>query len=164
MNYPSAQECARILSECRTPEHVMRHCAAVAENARSIAKKLNAAGFSLNVGALYAAGYLHDCLRTEPNHASAAAELLASLGYAELAKLIAAHHDLPEPVSLDEAAILFYADKRVQKERIVTLTERFSASLSKCRTEEARKAMQARLDAALTVENLITAALGTTDF
>ncbi|MGI6151095.1 MAG: HD domain-containing protein [Christensenellales bacterium] len=164
MKLPDRQECDRIFWECSTPKKVVRHCVAVAEYARSIAKKLHAAGFAIDEAAVFFAGLLHDCKRAEPNHATAAADYLASKGYAELGKLVAAHHDLPEPVSLDEAAILYYADKRMREDQKVTLAERFAGSQEKCRTEEAKAAWRKRQDAALAVEKLIEAALGTRDF
>lgn len=164
MKLPQERECELMLIECKTPETVILHCRAVAEYARFIAKKLNGAGFIIDENAVFAAGLLHDCKRTEPGHAKAAEEYLASKGYAEIAKIIAAHHDLPEPEKLDEAAVLYYADKRIKEDQKVTLEERFAGSLSKCKTEEAKAARQKRLSAALAVEKRIQDALGIKDF
>lgn len=164
MKLPSKQECKRILSACGTPEDAVRHSFAVAEYAVSLAKQLNAAGCALNESALYAAALLHDCRRAEPYHAKAAADYLSSLGYKEVADVVALHHDLDEPMVLDEAAVLYYADKRVKGDRLVPLKERYSASLAKCADETAKAAHKRRLTAALAVEKLIAEALGTTDF
>jgi len=164
MILPDSAACSRILSECGTPERVVRHCAAVAEYARSLVKRLNAAGCDLDLELLHAAALLHDCRRSQPNHAEAAAAYLAALGYGELAKLVAVYHDLKEPIRLDEAAILYYADKRVQQDRLVTLKERFAASLPNCAGEQAKAAHERRHRAALAVERLIEQALGTKDF
>jgi len=136
----------------------------VAEYARFIAGKLNGAGVTIDENAVFAAALLHDCKKAESGHAKAAGDFLVSRGYADLAKIIAAHHDLPEPEKLDEAAILYYADKRFKEDKKVTIAERFEGSLSKCKTEEARAARQKRLGAALAVERLIENALGFKDF
>ncbi len=160
MKLPDKQECDRMLRECETPEGVVRHCRAVAEYARSIADRLKSAGVMIDENAVFAAALLHDCKKAESGHARAAGDFLVSKGYSGLAKIIAAHHDLPEPEKLDEAAVLYYADKRFKEDKKVTIAERFAGSLSKCKTEEAKAARQKRLRAALSVEKLIKDALG----
>ena len=164
MDIPSAKVCEELLARCGAPERVALHCRAVADYARSLALLLNRAGLAVNPDAVFAAGLLHDCMRTRPEHEKAAAEFVAGQGYPGLGELIAAHHDLPHPERLDEAAILYYADKRFQGEAKVTLTTRFLGSLEKCKTPEARAARQRRLSAALLVEQNIASILGVTDF
>ena len=45
---------------------------------------------------------------------------------------------------IDEAAVVYLADKLVQGDRTVTLKERFTASGEKCKTPEARVAHERR--------------------
>lgn len=65
------------------------------------------------------------------HHADVAAKILAEDGYLKTAELIRMHNSLTileEPDKLEaslEAAILFYADKRVKHDEAVSLTERF---------------------------------------
>ncbi|MBN2306787.1 tRNA (adenosine(37)-N6)-threonylcarbamoyltransferase complex ATPase subunit type 1 TsaE [Candidatus Peregrinibacteria bacterium] len=64
------------------------------------------------------------------HHADIASDALADEGYEKTAELIRLHNSLsileePEPLKQLEAAILFYADKRVKHDETVSLAERF---------------------------------------
>lgn len=64
------------------------------------------------------------------HHADVACGALADEGYLKTAELIRLHNSLsileePEKLSYLEAAILFYADKRVKHDEVVSLAERF---------------------------------------
>ncbi len=164
MKIPNTPECERMLAECQTPERVILHSRAVAAYARSLTKRLKAAGVNIDEDAVYAAGLLHDCKKAEPNHSRLGGDYLAEKGYEELAKIVAAHDRLPDVEGLDEAAVLFYADKRIRETENVTLEERFRWSLAKCKTEEAREAREKRLQTSYAIERLIADTLGVKDF
>ena len=125
-----------------------------------------AAGSSfIDTRKLYYAALLHDIRRCEGGriHAEKAAEYLHYQGYLELEPLVRSHHDpsvyLPgEPLS--EAELLFYADKRVLENRLVTLEERFESSRKKCRTPQALESHRAQYEAAKGIEGKLSAAVG----
>jgi hypothetical protein len=80
-----------------------------------------------------AAALLHDIARTQPNHAWAGAQLLEVHGFARLAPLVADHMDLEvdKETPLDEAQIVFLADKLAAGDRRVDLEERFNRKIAK---------------------------------
>ena len=91
MRHPDRQECERLLNEYNTPEHVKRHCRAVADMACTVAEELNKHGFGLDTELVLAAGLLHDIARVEDRHWDVGADLMDKLGYHEEAKIIKVH-------------------------------------------------------------------------
>jgi broad specificity phosphatase PhoE len=85
---------------------------------------------------------LHDLCRAEKEHARVSAEAIRKEGYPAIATLVAVHHQATYSEKeaqgpLTEAELLFYADKRVQEDRLVSVEERFRESRKKCRSAEA---------------------------
>ena len=122
-----------LLAAAAPGEGVEAHCRAVAAEALRLAKAMP---LPLDRGLLSCASLLHDVARGEADHARLGAAWLRELGYPEAAELVRQHHD-PDGTALNEAALLFYADKLIRGERRVPLEERFAASLEKCHTSEA---------------------------
>lgn len=143
--------CMAVLRAAHTPEHVVAHCRSVAEEAICLASQTPPTCPPMDEKLLFAAAMLHDIARSEPKHAETGAAWIRALGYPEVADVIALHHDW-EGGALNEAAVLFLADKYIQGERHVTLEERFSASAAKCETQEAREAHSRRYQTALNLE------------
>lgn len=150
--YPGEEEIARLYRKYRTPETVTAHCGAVA----SLALGLGEAVGGVDCGLLYAAAKLHDLCRAQPRHADQSADALLMQGYPEIARIVRQHHS-PSAAdgTLDECALLFYADKRVQGARLVSLEERFRASLVKCGTPQALEAHREQREAAQKIERRI---------
>ena len=144
--------CMAVLHAAGTPEPVIAHCRAVAEEALRLADRLPAGEPAPDRSLLYAAALLHDVARTEARHAETGADWVRALGYPELADVIALHHDF-EGESLNEAALLFLADKYIRGTERVSLDERFAASADRCTDEEARCAHERRYQAAKRLEN-----------
>ena len=107
------------------------------------------------------AALLHDVARGEKDHARMGAAWLRELGYHEAAALVAQHHDRRDE-AVDEAALLYLADKCVQEDRRVTIAERFALSAGRCLTPEAKAAHAARLEAALHLRDTINEICGKT--
>ncbi|MBQ9661895.1 MAG: histidine phosphatase family protein [Oscillospiraceae bacterium] len=147
----SEEVCMAVLDADGTPEHVVAHCRAVAAEALRLAELVPAEHPPMDRELLYAAAMLHDIARTEPRHAEAGAAWIRALGYPEVAEVVAQHHDLASD-SLDEAALLYLADKYIQGEQRVTLEERFAKSAERCSTAEARAAHERRLNQARSIE------------
>ena len=144
-----------LLHAAGTPEHVIAHCRAVAKKTMQLVDRVEANGSAPDRELLLAAALLHDIARTEPDHAAVGAAWMRTLGYPEVAELIAQHHDC-EGGELNEAALLYLADKYIQGDREVTLEERFAASRQHCTTEEALQAHTRRLETAKRIEKLLT--------
>ena len=139
----SAEECEAILNDYAVPPAIRAHCRAVAKRAVQWCTALRCSGVELDEKLIFAAAMLHDICRTEPKHAEAGAALISSLGYPRLSALIRQHHDY-SGTQINDAAVLFLADKEVQGSALVSIDERFQKSASKCLSPEAISAHEAR--------------------
>ena len=156
---PLTRRLAETLLAAAAPgERVEAHCRAVAAEALRIARALPS---ELDEELLVSAALLHDVARAEPDHARVGAAWLRELGYANAAACVERHHDCCGE-AIDEAAVLFLADKCVREDRHVTLAERFAGSEARCLSPEARAAHAARLEAALRLRDEINALCGRT--
>ena len=133
-----------LLKAAAPGEKIEAHCRAVAKETLRIAELLP---MELDTELLASAALLHDVARLEKRHAETGAAWLRDLGYEDAAAIIERHHD-HDGTKLDEAAILYLADKCILEDRVVPLAERFSVSEAKCLTEAARAAHARRLEAA----------------
>lgn len=152
---PSAEECSEIWERCKTPEPVRQHCRAVAKKARQMGEELFQAGISVDLELIEGAALLHDVARAEEHHAEAGAALMIREGYPEAAAIIRQHHHL-ESERIDEAAVVFLADKLVLGVQPVSLEERFRHSALKCtHSLDAWKAHEERRLQAFRVQRMI---------
>lgn len=151
--------CEGLLDGYQVPDHIKRHCRAVADQADHLAAQLPDA--DIHPGQLRAAALLHDIARLEPEHPKAGAAILDGLGYHDLADMVAVHHDLAgrETDKVSDAILLYYADKLILEDRKITLQQRFEKSLSKCITPEARKKHRIRFEQALAAEQCVLRAI-----
>ncbi len=137
-----------------------------------LGQALSAAGFELHLPLISAGALLHDlgktaCLGTANNHAHFGADILASLGYPELAQVVLEHVRLVEGVAdprpLREAEVVNYADKRVLHTRVVTLADRFAdLEVRYGRTPEARARIAAMAVRTQALEEKLFASLDLT--
>lgn len=114
----------------------------------------------LNRARVMKACLLHDLCRAEKQHARVSAEAIRKEGYPAIAALVAGHHEAAyreweAQGPLTEAEILFYADKRVQEDGLVSVEERFRESRKKCRSPEACAQHDAMLAKTLKIEEKI---------
>jgi molybdenum cofactor cytidylyltransferase len=131
---PSDNECCELFENIAAlPAPIVAHCRAVADVAQRLAEALMAAGVAIQLEQVRTAALLHDIARTTPNHAQAGARLLESHGFTSLSPLVRAHMDLhtqaEEPI--DEAQVVYLADKLVVGDRWVDLEERFARKMAK---------------------------------
>ena len=130
MDIPTKEECGELLNQNKTPSNVIRHSIAVTEFAEELCDQLLENNADINKDQIIASCMLHDIERVQPDHVTAGAKLLSKLGFPEIGKIIQKHglHRIGEeefyPKTYEEK-IVFYADKRVVEDKVVTLTERF---------------------------------------
>ncbi len=161
---PSPAECLALLKEVRgTEPGLVAHSRAVAKLALALARDLAYQGLETNPRLIAAGGLLHDIAKGQAGHAAAGARLLAQLGFARVAKVVGAHVDLAPPPDelLDEAGLVYLADKLIQGDQISSLDLRFSRGLERHGDEPgARADIQRRWDNALKLQEKLEAALG----
>ena len=130
---PELDQCWQILSEARVDEKIEKHCFAVACTALDLVGRLNSAGAGLDEKLVLAAALLHDIARREPDHALAGARLLETRGYPLVAAVVGPHMDIDvsEERPLTESEVVYYADKIVRGNTLVSINDRFGATLRK---------------------------------
>ena len=100
---------------------------------------MNTQHHTLNYDLIQAAALLHDItktrsFKTEENHALTGGQFLVEQGYPEVGDLVRQHvrlDEYPHPITLGEAEIINYADKRVLHDRIVGLDKRLDYILER---------------------------------
>lgn len=152
-----AAEISRLYQKYQTPQQVIRHMRKVAEVADRLMDGMKMCGSRVRV---MQACLLHDLCRAEKQHARVSAEAIRKEGYPAIAALVAVHHQAAYSEQeaqgpLTEAELLFYADKRVQEDRLVSVEERFRESRKKCRSPEACAHHDAMLAKTLKIEKKI---------
>ncbi len=130
---PSEPECDILLKRVfSVKERVVRHGRAVAQLALHFGRLLNAAGESLNLKRLGAAGRLHDLAKGQPEHALSGARILRKMGFPEVADIVAVHMEIDPGTDdiINEAQLIYLADKMIHGERLVAdYSQRFYKKL-----------------------------------
>ncbi len=60
---PTIEDCFKLLKQCHTPKHIIRHCEKTAEFAAELAQKIADNGIEINIDFVHRACLLHDILR-----------------------------------------------------------------------------------------------------
>lgn len=139
MKLPTRNECYRLMCEMEMMDHIVVHSMQVCRVVTVLAENLASAEIRLNFDLVRASALLHDItktrsFKTKENHAETGGQYLTELGYGEVGSLVRQHvrlDDYPQKVSLNEAVILNYADKRVLHENVVPLVKRLEYILEK---------------------------------
>ena len=113
---------------------LLQHVQTVAAIAYWFAVRLRKNNVFVDAILTHRAGLLHDLDKLSPNrlarkHGKAGAEMLVTLGYPEVAQIVGSHViAAPDQVTLKslEAELVFFADKLVKHNQIVSVEERFA--------------------------------------
>lgn len=131
MIIPAKQQCLKILKENNVPDNIIAHLNAVHDFSIQLCDVLEKRGIHVNRNLVAAGALLHDIKKTSQNdHVIEGYEFIKSLGFPEVALLVRKHsivhlqdeEFIPETW---EEKIVFYADKRVQGDKVVSIEERF---------------------------------------
>lgn len=131
---PNEEECMELLKQYNVPENIVRHSIKVKELALQLAEDLERRGIKVNKKLVIAAALLHDLDKAESlanyfTHGEKAYEELKKLGMHKVAEIVKKHvleAILRDELKTIEEKIVYYADKRVMHDRIVSLDERFA--------------------------------------
>ncbi len=160
---PDESRCLELLGESGLPETRIAHSRAVAAVATALAAALDARGQHLCEPLVLAGGLLHDIAREQPRHADAGADMLTRLRYSRVAGVVRRHMEFGDGagVDVDEAQVVFLADKLVQGDRTVGLDERFAVRFFRHRDDpEALAAVRRRKAQAEAVRAAVEKLLG----
>jgi len=131
---PSVDQCLAIMEEAGMPEHIRRHSIMVERAAGLLAQALIQEGADLSEPLVRAGALLHDiakapCLETGEDHAARGRDMCLEMGLNEIAPIVGEHVRLeafrPDGEIL-EKEIVYYADKRVNHDAIVSLEKRLA--------------------------------------
>lgn len=136
---PSIQVCFRLMEDYKMLEHIKAHSVVVAAVARAIAADLKGAGMPLSIRKATAGALMHDIgktasLESGEDHAELGRRICVANELYEISDIVAEHVVLknysPEG-ALTEKEVVYYADKRVNHDRIVDLKERLAYILTR---------------------------------
>lgn len=169
---PSPAECFRLMDEYHMLGNIKAHSVMVAKVAEFLARGLIAKGAPLSAELTIAAALLHDigktpCLHTDLDHAVRGMEICRRHNFQELAAIVEEHVILKNGVpaaGVSEKEIVYYADKRINHDRIVSLDDRLLYILQRYGNNDAKRcqAIRRNFDICKTIEERLCAALALT--
>ena len=136
---PSIEECYHFMDKYRMLAHIKAHSVVVARVARMIAQGLRDVNRDISVSKTIVAALMHDIGKTPSlnsggDHAEIGKRICIENGLDEIADIVA-EHVIMKNYHLNgaesEKEVVFYADKRVKHDRIVTLEERLDYILKR---------------------------------
>ena len=130
---PDEMQCIALLKKYRTPEHIILHSKKVWEVAELLAQGMLRSGHSVDMALLKASCLLHDIgkylciLDGSGYHDVRGEQILLEEGHPRVARIIVQHVILrvPREEPVQEEHVLYYSDKRVVHDEIVSLEKRF---------------------------------------
>jgi uncharacterized protein len=136
---PTVKECFNIIEKYEMLENIRAHSVVVEKVANLIAQGLIHTGIDLMIEKITAGALLHDigkslCLNTGSDHAVIGEEICVQNGLEEIAEIVREHITLQsyQPgAAICEKEIIYYADKRVNHDSVVSLEERLAYLLKR---------------------------------
>jgi uncharacterized protein len=133
MTIPSEQECLELLEKYRTPEHIVLHSRKVWEVGKILGEGLLRQNNTVDLQLLRASCLLHDigkypCILDGTKfHDIRGEQILEAEGFPSIARIVVQHVILRSQIAapLKEEHVVYYADKRVVHDEVVSLEERF---------------------------------------
>lgn len=127
--------------------NIREHSILVARVAALLVENIRQQGVALSMERAVAGALLHDigktaCLDTEEDHAERGREICLALGMAEIAEIVAQHVLLRNTGSttfFTEEEVVYYADKRVNHDQVVSLEERLAYIIERYGRNNARR-------------------------
>jgi uncharacterized protein len=140
---PSREECNELMVRHSMRPNIVEHSIQVMHVSLAITDNLKN-GVAVNRDLIIAGALLHDItktrsLKTKERHDISGGELLREMGFTSIAEIVEQHvvfQNLNPQGSLEEREIIYYADKRVMHDKIVTIEERVHDLLQRYGTSE----------------------------
>lgn len=136
---PSVSECFLLMDKYEMLENIKEHSVMVARVAGFIVKEMHEAGKDISMDLTLAAALMHDIAKTSSlnsneDHAQKGRELCLSHEFYEIADIVGEHVVLANGVPKSccrEKEIVYYADKRVLHDKVVSLDDRLEYILER---------------------------------
>jgi putative nucleotidyltransferase with HDIG domain len=128
---PSVAQCTQLMVQYEMLANIKDHSFVVARITDLLSKELSRSGVGIDGELAVAGALLHDiaktqCLESRCSHAEVGVEICLAHGFPEVAEIVGEHVVLSDfsPSQLSAKEVVYYADKRVNHDKIVTLQER----------------------------------------
>ena len=136
---PNAEECFSLMNTYGMLENIKAHSIKVEQVARIIAEGIKKSGANISMEKVVAGALMHDiaktmCLGSTEDHAKKGMELCIQNNFIEIAEIVGEHIQLKSynPDSqVTEKEIIYYSDKRVNHNEVVTLEKRLEYLLDR---------------------------------
>lgn len=145
---PTKEECIALLRKNNVPDNIIAHTKKVCEFSLKVCDMLEGRNIKVNKDLVAAAALLHDIKKLDPGeHEIEADKLMQSLGYPEVGMVIKKHglKHLFESEFMPktwEEKVVFYADKRVKNDKIVSVDERFEYIKQRYKSDDVEKEIE----------------------
>ena len=129
---PSVRECFELMERYSMLHNIRAHSIMVQKIATLLAMRLKEAGENLHIEVVTAGALMHDigkslCLHSKEDHAAKGVEICLENHLEEIAGIVGEHIRLKEfdkTAPISEREVVYYADKRVNHDSVVSLNER----------------------------------------
>jgi len=160
---PSREECDALMVQHSMRPNIVRHSIQVMHVSLAITDNLKN-GVAVNRDLVIAAALLHDItktrsLKTNERHDISGGKILREMGFTNTAEIVEQHivfQNFNPQGRLEEREIIYYADKRVNHDKIVTIEERVQYLIHRYgSTEEIKSRILQNKNLVLAVESKI---------
>ena len=135
---PSVKQCLELMERYSMLENIRAHSIMVQKIATLLAVSLREAGENLHVETVTAGALMHDiakslCLHSKEDHAAKGAEICLENDLEEIAGIVGEHirlKNFEKTAAISEREVVYYADKRVNHDTIVSLNDRLGYLLA----------------------------------
>jgi len=162
---PSVEKCYELMDKYGMLDNIRAHSVVVEKIAITIAKGLNESGSDLSLEKVTAGALMHDigktlCLNTKIDHAPKGKEICLQNNLEEIAEIVDEHitlHNYEKYGPIQEKEIIYYSDKRVNHDTVVSLDERLEYLLERyaSKNEEIANAIRTNIEMCREVERKI---------
>ncbi len=135
---PTIKTCFQLIEQYQMLDNIKAHSIVVSRVAELIAKGLIQRGEDLNLDMVISASLLHDiaktqCLDSRCDHALVGGEICRNYNFPEIAEIVEEHVLIKSNGTgrITEKEIVYYADKRVNHDQVVSLHERLDYILER---------------------------------
>jgi putative nucleotidyltransferase with HDIG domain len=148
MSIPTHEQCLEILKENNVPNNIIKHLKAVCDFSLKVCDLLEKRGIGINRELVAAGALLHDIKKVDSeDHIVEGYEYVKALGFPEVASIIKkhglSHLDNPDFIPKTwEEKIVFYADKRVKNDKVVSVDKRFEYIKQRYKREDVEKEIE----------------------
>lgn len=128
---PTVKQCFELMDEYEMLANIRAHSIMVARVAELITRHIRQNSFQLSMELVLAGSLLHDiaktpCLNSKCRHDREGEKIVLRHGFDEIAEIVAEHVVLQKikPGVISEKQIVYYADKRINHDQVVSLDDR----------------------------------------